>query len=39
MPIVIAPQNQPLTIIKIAADDKTKKPLDSNLSAKIFVRL
>ena len=29
MPIVIAPQNQPLTIIKIAADDKTKKHLES----------
>ena len=29
MPIVIAPQNQPLTIVKIVADDKTKKHLES----------
>lgn len=29
MPIVIAPQNVPLQIIRIAADDKIKKHLES----------
>ena len=29
MPLVIAPQNRELQIIRIAADDKTKKHLES----------
>ena len=29
MPIVIAPLNAPLTIVRIAADDKTKKHLEN----------
>lgn len=29
MPIVIAPTNQPLKIVRIAADDKLKKHLES----------
>lgn len=38
MPIVIAPQNQELTIIKIMVDEKTKKHLESlgiTISSKI----
>ena len=29
MPIVIAPQNKPLRIVRIAADEKTKKHLEN----------
>ena len=40
MPIVIAPQNKPLRIVRIAADEKTKKHLENlgiNVNGNIVV--